>query len=246
MNRTIRIIVGLIVFLTATTAHAVMPEGKYLEGKDSKIAVILAHGQGLDPDSHVVGPLRKAINNKLGFHTLSLQMPVVPGMRSPETIQFYESTFPDAYKRIQAAIEFLKKEKGVERLYLMGYSMGGRMTSAFLANHPDSGIAGYIGVGLLEGGEEPMNTNLNLRKVKIPVLDVYAENDRDANSAENRKSFVSERFKQISIPGATHDYRGYGKQVNESVITWLKEQTKDVTPTNNIRRQPRHPKAYKY
>jgi len=226
MNQTIRTIVGLIVFLTATTAHAVMPEGKYLEGKDSKIAVILAHGQGLDPDSQVVGPLRKAINKELGFHTLSLQMPVVPGKRGPEMVQFYESTFPDAYKRIQAAIEFLKKEKGVERLYLMGYSMGGRMTSAFLANHPDSGIAGYIGVGLLAGGEEPMNTNLNLRKVKVPVLDVYAENDRDAKFAENRKPFVSERFKQVPIPGAKHDYRGYENQVNKSVIEWLKEQTK--------------------
>ena len=47
MIRTIRTIVGLIVFLTATTTHAVMPEGKYLEGKDLKGAVILAHGQGL-------------------------------------------------------------------------------------------------------------------------------------------------------------------------------------------------------
>ena len=226
MNRTIRTIAGLIVFLTATTAYAVMPEGKYFEGKDSKIAVILAHGQGLDPDSQVVGPLRKAINKELGFHTLSLQMPVVPGKRSRDTFLSYESTFPDAYKRIQIAIEFLEKEKGVERLYLMGYSMGGRMTSAFLANHPDSGIAGYIGVGLLGGEGEPMNTNLNLRKVNMPVLDVYAENDRDAKFAEERKPFLSERFKQISIPGAKHDYRGYENQVNEAIIIWLKEQTK--------------------
>lgn len=87
------------------------------------------------------------------------------------------------------------KEKGVKRVYLMGYSMGERMTTAFLANHPNSGIAGYIGVGLWAGGEEPLNSNLNLRKVKIPVLDVYAGNDQDAKFAENRKPLVSERFK---------------------------------------------------
>lgn len=201
-----------------------MPEGKYLEGKDSRIGVILAHGQGLDPDSHVVGPLRKAINKELGLHTLSLQMPVVAGKRGPEMLQFYESTLPDAYRRIQAAIDFMKTEKGVERIYLMGYSMGGRMTSAFLAGHPDSGVAGYIGVGLLAGGEEPMNTNLNLRKVTIPVLDVYAEDDRDAQSAEGRKPFVSERFRQVPIPGAKHDYSGHENQVNAAVIAWLKEQ----------------------
>jgi len=222
-NSVIRI-VALLVFLIATTVHADMPKGEYLEGKNSKVGVILAHGQGLDPDSQVVGPLRRAINKELGFHTLSLQMPVIPGKRSPDKFQEYASTFPDAYQRIQAAIDFLKKEKGVERVYLMGYSMGGRMTSAFLANHPDSGIAGYIGVGLLAGGEEPLNTNLNLRAVKIPVLDVYAENDRDAKFAENRKSLVSERFKQVSIPGAKHDYGGYEDQVIAAVIAWMKEQ----------------------
>jgi len=226
MSRAKRTVIGLFVLLIASTVYAEMPEGKYLAGKDSKIGVILAHGQGQDPDSKVVGPLRKAINKELGFHTLSLQMPVVPGKRGPESFRSYESTFPDAYQRIQAAIEFLKKEIWVERMYLMGYSMGGRMTSAFLANHPDSGIAGYIGVGLLAGGEVPMNTNLNLRNMKIPVLDVYAEDDRDAKFAENRKAFVSERFKQVPIPGAKHDYSGYEDQVNAAVITWLRDQSK--------------------
>jgi predicted alpha/beta-hydrolase family hydrolase len=227
MNRTGDLVVQIVAFvvlLIATTVHAEMPKGEYLEGKDSKVGVILAHGEGLDPDSQVVGPLRRAINKDLGFHTLSLQMPVVPGKRGPGSGPAYASTFPDAYLRIQSAIDFLRKEKGVERVYLMGYSMGGRMTTAFLANHPNSGIAGYIGVGLWAGGEEPLNSNLNLRKVKIPVLDVYAENDQDAKFAENRKPLVSERFKQVSIPDAKHDYRGYEDQVRAAVITWLKEQ----------------------
>jgi predicted alpha/beta-hydrolase family hydrolase len=227
MNRTKNLIVqivALVIFLVAGTVYAEMPKGDYLEGKGSKIGVILAHGQGWDPDSHVVGPLRQVINKELGFHTLSLQMPIIPGKRSPETFQEYASTFPEAYKIIQAAIDFLKKEKGVDRVYLMGYSMGGRMTTAFLANYPDSGIVGYIGVGLVAGGEEPLNTNLNLRKVKIPVLDVYAENDQDAKFAQNRKSFVSERFKQVPIAGAKHDYKGYDKQLADAVIPWLREQ----------------------
>ena len=130
-------------------ASAQMPQGEYLDGKGVKVAVILAHGQGLDADSQVVSPLRKTIHKELGFHTLSLPMPVIAGKRSPEHFQEYASTFPEAYARIQAAIDFLKKEKGVDRIYLMGYSMGGRMTTAFLASKPDSSIVGYIGVGLL-------------------------------------------------------------------------------------------------
>lgn len=213
---------AMLFFLSTTTVFAEMPKGEYLEGKGSTVGVILAHGERLDPDSAVVGPLRKAINTELGFHTLSLKMPVLQGKKSPELMQKYVGTFPDAYERIQSGIDFLKKEKGVERIYLMGYSMGGRMTTAFLANHPESGIIGFIGVGLWAGGEEPFNSNLNLRKVKLPVLDVYGDDDKDVKFAMNRRGFVSDRFKQVSIPGAAHDYRGYEEQVNAAVIAWLK------------------------
>ncbi len=208
----------------AAFAAAQMPAGEYLDGKTSKVAVILAHGQGLGPDANVVGPLRRAIHETLGYHTLSLSMPTLSGNQSPDMFEAYESTFPDAYARIQAGIDFLKKDKGVEKVFLMGHSMGGRMTSAFLASHPDAPIAGFIGVGLLAGGKEPLNTNLNLRKIKIPVIDVYAENDRDAKAAEFRKPLVSNRFLQVPVPGATHDYKGYEKVVADAVNRWLQQQ----------------------
>jgi dienelactone hydrolase len=223
-TKAIMYLVGFALFFLGALVYADMPKGEYLEGRDSKVGVILAHGQGLDPDSQVVGPLRRTINKELGFHTLSLQMPVIPGKRSPEKFQEYASTFPDAYKTIQAGIDFLKREKGVERVYLMGYSMGGRMTTGFLAQHPDSGIIGYIGVGLLGGGQEPLNTNLNLKKIKLPVIDIYADSGRDAKSAEFRKSFVSNRYTKVVISGAKHDYRGYDDQVAKAVIAWLKKQ----------------------
>jgi len=217
-------LVAFALFLASTFAAAQMPKGEYLDGKDSKVAVILAHGQGLDPDGNVVGPLRRAIHAELGFHTLSLSMPLLPGARSPDLFEEYASTFPDAYSRIQAAIDFLRREKGVTRIYLMGHSMGGRMTSAFLANHPDAPVVGFIGVGLLAGGKEPLNTNLNLRKVKVPVIDVYAVNDRDAKAAEFRKPLLSESFVQVPVAGATHDYRGHEKAVADAVNSWLRKE----------------------
>jgi len=213
---------GLLFF--GAVVYANMPKGEYLEGKDSKVAVILAHGRGLYPDSQVVGPLRKSINKELGFHTLSLQMPVVAAAKTPDQFQEYLPTFPDAYKTIQAGINFLKKEKGVERIYLMGYSMGGRMTTGFLAQNPDSGVVGYIGVGLLGGGEEPLNTNLNLKKVKLPVIDIHADSGPDAKGAEFRKQFVSDRYTQVVVSGAKHDFRGYEGQIAAAVIAWLKQQ----------------------
>ena len=210
-------------FFLAVIAYADMPDGEYLKGRNSKVGVILAHGQGLSPDSQVVGPLRRTINKELGFHTLSLQMPVLPGKQSQEKFQEYASTFPDAYKIIQAGIDFLRKDHSIEHIYLMGYSMGGRMTTAFLAQQPHSGVIGYIGVGLLGGGPAPLNTHFNLKKIILPVIDIHADSGHDAKSAEFRKSFVSDRYTQVVIPGAKHDYRGYDDQIANAVIAWLKQ-----------------------
>lgn len=217
-------LLGALLLLIANAVSAQMPTGEFLDGRDSRIAVILAHGQGLTPDGNVVGPLRRSLHNELGIHTLSLSMPTLPGRKSLEQIDEYASTFPEAYSRIQAAIDFLSKEKGATRIYLMGHSMGGRMTSAFLASNPAAPVVGFIGVGLLAGGKEPLNTNLNLRRVTVPVVDIYAENDRDARAAELRRPLVSERFTQIPVPGATHDYRGYEKFVAEAVAGWIRKQ----------------------
>lgn len=219
-----RKLVGIMsIVMPLALANAAMPEGEYLSGGDSKAGVILAHGQGLSPTSQVVGPLRKTINKEVGMHTLSLQMPMVSGQKGAERFQEYAATFPDAYKSIEDGMRFLK-EKGVERIYLLGYSMGARMTSAYLAEHPDSGVVGCIGIGMLGGGQPPLNTNMNIKSVKVPVLDIVAEGDNDAKSAEFRKALISDRYTQIGIPGARHDFRCCEDDVSAYVIKWLVRQ----------------------
>ena len=143
------------------------------------------------------------MNRELGFHTLSLQMPV------PSSTKYldYAPTSPDAFKTIQAAIDYLTTEKGVKRIYLMGYSMGARMTTAFLVERPTPVIVGYIGVGLLEGGGKPLDANQNCG-IRLPVIDIFADKTPlDLKSAENRRSLVSDAFKQVKISGADHSFR---------------------------------------
>jgi len=219
MKRILALLV-IMALCMGSIAHADMPKGEYLVGKDSATAVILAHGRGQGPDSHVVGPLRKDINKELGFHTLSLQMPVL----SSTNYLDYTRTFPDAFKVIQAAIDYLTSEKGVKRIYLMGYSMGARMTTAFIVERPTPVIVGYIGVGLLEGGGKPLDANQNLSSIRLPVIDIFADKTPlDLKSAENRRSMVSDTFKQVRISGADHSFRGYDDQLVQAVIEWLKE-----------------------
>ena len=216
-----RFLFAAIVFLLVTNVYAQPPGSELLQGKETTTAVVLAHGIGGGPDAKVVGPLRKAINKELGFCTLSLQMPVLPD----KDFRAYAPAFPDAYKTIQAGIDYLTKEKGVKRIYIVGYSMGARMTSAFLAKQPHPAVVGFIGVGLLEGGGDPLDANQNIRRIRLPVIDVYADGTPlDLRSANNRQSLVSDHYKQMRIEGAEHSFRGHDSQVAQVIIAWLKEQ----------------------
>jgi dienelactone hydrolase len=138
----------------------------------------------------------------------------------------YESLFPQAYKRIAAAIDYLKQEKGVEKVYLMGHSMGSRMATAYLADNPKSDVAGFIGVGIRNGGGAPLDSDTNLRMVDIPVLDVYGDggDGKDASHAETRSDMVGENYRQVLIPGADHRFTRNEKEMIESVVAWLQQQ----------------------
>ena len=106
----------------------------------------------------------------------------------------------------------------------MGYSMGARMTTAFLASQQVPEVVGYIGVGVLEGGGELLDANINIRKLVVPVLDLYADSTPlDLSSAEKRKGWAGDRYKQIQIRSANHSFRGYDNAPSEAVIAWLKE-----------------------
>ena len=212
------LITSLLVDLAPAVAQ--MPPGEFIEAKGATAAVILAHGRGQGPDGQVVGPLRRAIAEGAGIHTLSLHMPVL----ATQDYLAYAATYPEAYNTLQSAMEFLSKEKGVKRIYVMGYSMGARMTTAFLADQPAPEVVGYIGIGVLEGGGELLDANLNIKKLTVPVIDLYADaTPLDLSSAENRKALVGDRHKQVRIRGASHNFRGYDGALAEATVAWLKE-----------------------
>jgi len=135
-----KVTVSLILFCFTITLFADeltgngVPDNAYLDGGKSDKAVILCHGRGQHPTWDVVDPLRKGIHEKLGYHTVSLQMPAPGG-----NWRSYEEHFPDAYARIAATVKVLQG-KGIKRIYLMGHSMGSRMATAYLANTENHGI----------------------------------------------------------------------------------------------------------
>ena len=202
-------------------ASAASPESSvYIDGGDNKNGVILAHGKGKHPTWLVVDPLRKGINKQLGYHTISLQMPT-----GYSHWKEYAEGFPDAYQSIKEAIAYLKNEKGVTRVFLIGHSMGSRMASAFVSKNNNHGLEGLVVAGCRNNGGYPLSCNQNLQGVNIPVLDIWGgNNDKDSRSASERSEMVSETYTQVEITGANHKFEGDEDKRVDAVASWLKSQ----------------------
>jgi dienelactone hydrolase len=193
------------------------PDSAYLDGGSQTTAVILLHGKDKHPRWLVVDPLRKAIHRETGFHTLSLQMPAIG-----KEWRKYPAVFPEAYRGIIQGIEFLKQEKNVKRITLLGHSMGARMASAFVANHPDIHLHGLVVIGLRNNGNRPLNGLQNLKRVAIPVLDLYGMSDNsDRQSAAEREGLNKSNIRFIGIRDADHRFSGKERDLEQAVIQWL-------------------------
>lgn len=221
MKKTLLIFVLLAGAMNTPSLFAQQPAGsEYISGKDSGVALILAHGKGKHPTWKVVEPLRKGVNEILGYHTLSLQMP-----NEEVNWEKYADDFPAAYAMFKEGIRFLKNEHGVSRIYLMGHSMGSRMASAFVSDNPDQPIAGLIVAGCRNNGEPPLSCLPSLQKINIPVLDIWGGgNGKDSNAALEREGLVSSSYKQVEIPDANHRFDGSEPALVSAVVTWLKSQ----------------------
>jgi len=222
---TIRLLMlGLAAFSGAV--HAERPPSVYLEGK-SAVGVILLHGHGGTADGNVVGPLMRMLNNEFSYHALSLHVPQASssekGARLAET---YAQLYPDVEKLIDSGIHYLRTEKKVQTLYLVGFSMGTRMATAFLASHPSAPFRGYISVSTTCRGPELMDSNSNLVKVNLPVLDIYGTgSDFDVACAAERAALseMLDKYKMVQVDGAPHNFRGYEGKLTDYAKDWLKQ-----------------------
>lgn len=201
---------------------AALPEkALYLEGDGDK-GIVLAHGKGMHPDFKVVSPLRHSLNEDLGFHTLSLQMPT-----NHKDYEGYEAEQPKVDAMIGQAVAFLQ-EKGVKTIYLMGHSLGAGMTSGYLVAHPDAPVSGYIAVGCRGNKSRVISCNDNMPKITVRTLDVWGRgNEEDERFAETRAKLVGPKYRQYGIDGANHVLDGSTDFFVDEVEAWLEADGQD-------------------
>lgn len=206
--------------------------GLLLEGTGSRhVAVILLHGRKLHPDGPVTGQLRRSLW-RLGYSTLSIQNPVpTANDEFPDYVQDINGknyVFPEAYARVRTAIAHMK-QLGAREVVLLGFSMGARMHSAFLAKGEatELPVVGLIALSNGVNGIPPLNAAASLNGIALPVLDVSAGGDPDVEkSLELRKAAYQAgggtAFTGFIVKGAVpHDFAGSEQELQRLVHSWI-------------------------
>jgi pimeloyl-ACP methyl ester carboxylesterase len=190
--------------------------------EDHNRAVIIMHGTGIHPDwQQVIQPLRVGLI-EYNWNTLSIQMPV---LANDAAYIDYAPLYDEVAPRIEAAIKYLK-DNGNKEIVLIGHSQGSAMAAYYLATSKQS-VAGFVAIGMAAFADEPRMDSLNaLRKIHVPVLDLYGKEDLEniVASASKRtaaaKQAGNKKYTQLVIEG-NHFFDGNEAALVDTVADWL-------------------------
>lgn len=200
--------------------------GIYTEaGEDKERSVIVMHGTGVHPNwQQVIQPLRVGLTTH-NWNTFSIQMPILHNEAEyPEYAPLYDEVAP----RIDAAIQYLK-DNGTKDIVLIGHSQGAAMTAYYLSKSK-ADIKGFVAIGMAAFADDPrMNSTRALETIKMPVLDLYGDDDLDAiiegidDRAVSAMKAGNKKFTQIEVDGANHFFDGKENILVKTVADWLEK-----------------------
>ena len=200
--------------------------GLYTEAEDAKGSVIIMHGRGFHPDwSDVANPLRVGLAEQ-GWNTLSIQMPV---LEKEAKYYDYLEILPEAFPRIESGIDFLK-EKNSKKIVLIAHSCSAHMAMGWVDAGHMRDIDGYIGIGMgAVDYKQPMLKPFPLEKIKVPVLDVFGQDEYPAviKGAPERLAAIKEagnvKSNQLVVPNANHYFTDRGDALLNVIVPWLND-----------------------
>lgn len=185
---------------------------------------IIIHGIGVHPAwPDIIDPLRMNLPEH-GWHTLSLQMPILPNEAEGKD---YIPLLPEVPARIQAGVDYFKA-RGVKNIVIIAHSLGGVMTNYYLAKQPDPAVRAYVSIGVSNATPGGFDAVAAYKKINIPVFDIYGSQDLEgvlatavarANNSKHNKN-----FRQVKVDGANHFFSGMQEELVELVRDWLGKQ----------------------
>ena len=199
--------------------------GIYTEAdEDQGRTVIVMHGTGIHPDwQQVVQPLRVGLIEH-NWNTLSIQMPILP---NEAEYHEYAPLYDEVAPRINAAIDYLK-DNGSKEIVLIGHSQGATMSAYYLASAAKQDVKGFVAIGMGVFADDPrMDSIKSLQKIKMPVLDIYGDQDLEAilestaARADAAKKAGNTHYTQVELADSNHFFDGEEEALIEAVADWL-------------------------
>ncbi len=189
--------------------------------QDNGKAMIVSHGLGVHPNwNQVVYPVRVEMAAR-GWHTLSIQMPILPNEAQDHE---YVPLFPEAPPRIDAAARFLRA-RGYTKIVSVAHSHGAAQTAYHLSRKPE-GIDAFVAIGMTgDQKDDSINTSKALTRIDMPVLDLYGSEDlpQVLESAPSRKTGAASNpaYRQQVIDGAGHFFDGMNDELVEAIEAFV-------------------------
>nr|WP_305910144.1 DUF3530 family protein [Methylomarinum sp. Ch1-1]MDP4519568.1 DUF3530 family protein [Methylomarinum sp. Ch1-1] len=190
---------------------------------DTRGAAIILHDRAAYPDQQVVVHALRTILPEHRWSTLALQMPI---REMGASAQDYYPLFPEAKARIEAAVDFLDKTE-VGNIVVVGYGMGALMGLYSIDKNLDNTLGGLVTISLpvSEGTDRRPQFLARLAKIRLPLLDIYAEHDLPAvvNGARKRQLAANKNpaYRQDEISATDHLYRHNEALLVKRVYSWL-------------------------
>jgi predicted alpha/beta-hydrolase family hydrolase len=184
----------------------------------SKCIITLAHGAGAGMNHQFMVDLAKSLANE-SVATIRFNFPFTEnkkGRPDPPAV---------AHKTIEASISKARELFSDLPLFAAGKSFGGRMSSQYLAAHPETSVKGIIfyGFPLHPPGKPSTERAEHLKDIKVPML--FLQGTKDELATWDLIESVCSSLPLatlVKIEGANHSFKA-GKQ---DIIQVLVNETK--------------------
>jgi predicted alpha/beta-hydrolase family hydrolase len=176
---------------------------KYMVPDKPKCIFTLAHGAGAGMDHSFMETLADSLS-KVGIATLRFNFPFAEHKKGrPDSPAI-------AHMTIEAVIMKARELNPKLPLFASGKSFGGRMSSQYLAGHPDSSVKGVIfyGFPLHPSGKPSTERADHLKALKIPML--FLQGTKDTLATWELIKTVCESLRKatlVKFEGADHSFK---------------------------------------
>ncbi|SMM99629.1 hypothetical protein SPONL_719 [uncultured Candidatus Thioglobus sp.] len=217
---------GDVEYLLTKSSREVFSIYMETEADKPKGGVIILHNRGQHANwADTIKPLRTGLTEQ-GWNTLSVQMPVLG-----KNAKYYDYVpiFPYSHERIDAAIDFYKKQ-GINNIALITHGCGAHMAMSYIDRYGDGNIDAFVGIGMgATDYKQKLVNGFPLYKMSVPVLDIYAQQDFSGviRLAEYRADLLkvanNPKSKQEVISDADHYYKNNNsiERLITQIGSWL-------------------------